>query len=139
MAAALRMDGLAVGNLQGAGLKLMSGAGSGHVLYISGVVGDLVLTGFGEAHFEALKGIRAGDEVLIDNSAYLSSQTYHRHQVPSDDFYVWDQFRVAGGPVYPQRPPPPGPRFTWPGGVSMQLGHLDGMMHCTQTLCEQTA
>ena len=139
MPAALRIDGLPAGNLQGAGLKLMSGAGSGHVLYISGVVGDLVLTGFGEAHFQAMKGIRAGDEVLIDNSVYLASQTYHRHQVPSDDFYVWDQFRVAGEPMYPQRPTLLGPRFSWQGGGSMQTGRFAGKMIVLQTLMDEAA
>ena len=46
-----------------------------------------------------------GDAVEIDNRGFLAAQTYHRHQVPTPDFHVWDQFRNADGtPIYPQRP-----------------------------------
>ena len=71
------------------------------------------MTGQGETDFEALSGVAAGDEVLIDNSVYLAFQTYHRHQV-HPDFPVWDQFCVAGQPVYPQRPNVIGPQFASP-------------------------
>ena len=68
---------------------------SGHVVHIPGVVGDYVTTGIGEAHLDALKAIKAGDDVLVDNAIYLATQTYHRHQVPDPEFAVWDQFRVG--------------------------------------------
>jgi hypothetical protein len=67
-------------------------------------MGDMLTIGFGEEHFQAMPDIKAGDEVLLDNSVYLASQTYHRHQMPSPDYYVWDQFKVTGKPIYPQRP-----------------------------------
>ncbi len=103
MPAAIQIKSLPDGNLQGATLTLTSGAAAGHVFYISGAMGDMLMIGFGEEHFRAMPGIKADDEVLIDNSVYLASQTYHRHQVPSPDYYVWDQFKAAGKPVYPQR------------------------------------
>ena len=52
-------------------------------MYVVGVEGDIIITGVGEAHFEGLSQLAAGDEVLIDNSVYLAFQTYHRHQVAS--------------------------------------------------------
>ena len=139
MPAALRIDSLPEGSPQGAGLKMTSGAASGHVLYVAGVIGDLVITGFGEAHFQALKDIKAGDEVLIDNSVYLAAQTYHRHQVPSPDFKVWDQFCVAGEPIYPQRPTLLGPQYNWNGGGSVHTGRFSGKMIVVQTLMDEAA
>lgn len=138
MPAALQMKSMPDGSLQGATLTLMSGTAAGHVFYISGAMGDLLMIGFGEAHFQALTGIKAGDEVLIDNSVYLAAQTYHRHQVPSPDFYVWDQFKAAGKPVYPQRSMLLGPRYG--GGTgSIQTGRFAGKMIVVQALMDEAA
>ena len=139
MPAALRMQSLPEGNLQGASLIITSGAAAGHVLYIVGVIGDLVTTGFGEAHFQALKSIRAGDEVRIDNSVYLAAQTYHRHQVPSPDFSVWDQFKADGVPVYPQRRELMGARFARQGSGSIQSGRFAGKMIVVEALMDEAA
>jgi hypothetical protein len=133
MPAAIRLESLPEGNLQGASLALKSGAAAGHVFYISGVMGDMITIGFGEAHFRAMPGIKAGDEVLIDNSVYLASQTYHRHRVPSPDYYVWDQFKVAGKPLYPQRPV----RIGSSGLV--YTGRLAGKMIVVQCLMDEAA
>jgi hypothetical protein len=137
--AAIRLESLPEGNIQGAGLQLTSGVASGHVLYIAGMVGDLVMTGFGEAHFEALKKLQAGDEVVLDNSVYLAAQTYHRHQVPSPDYYVWDQYRVAGEPIYPQRPKLLGPQYNWNGGGCLHSGRFAGKMIVVDTLMDEAA
>jgi len=83
MPAAVKFEKMPDGNLQGNTMTLTSGAVAGHVLYIAGVVGDLVMVGFGETNFQELVKIKAGDEVLIDNGPYLAAQTYHRHQIPS--------------------------------------------------------
>jgi hypothetical protein len=133
MPAAIQLESLPEGNLQGATLALKSGTAAGHVFYISGVMGDMITIGFGEAHFRAMPGIKAGDEVLIDNSVYLAAQTYHRHRVPSPDYYVWDQFKVAGRPVYPQRPVrigSSGPIYT---------GRFAGKMIVVQCLMDEAA
>ena len=139
MPAAFRIQSLPDGNLQGASLIIRSGEAAGHVLYITGVVGDLVMTGFGEAHSQALKDVRAGDQVEIDNSVYLATQTYHRHQVPSAEFSVWDQFRANGAPVYPQRQELMGPRFARQGSGSIQTGRFAGKMIVVETLMDEAA
>ena len=137
--AALRIESLPEGSPQGASLIFKSGEAAGHVLYITGVIGDLVMTGFGEAHFQALRGIRAGDQVQVDNSVYLAAQTYHRHQVPPPEFYVWDQFMANGAPVYPQRPALMGPRFARQGSGSIQSGRFAGKMIVVEALMDEAA
>ncbi len=51
---------------------------------------------------ERFEGVRAGDEVLVDNREYLAFTYFHRYQ---DDAQApeYAQFRVDGRPVYPQR------------------------------------
>jgi hypothetical protein len=139
MPAAVKLEKMPDGNLQGNTMTLTSGAVSGHVLYIAGVVGDLVMVGFGEANFRELVKIKAGDEVLIDNGTYLAAQTYHRHQIPSPDYYVWNQFRVKGQPVYPQRPALLGPRYARYAMGSTQTGRFAGKMIVVQVLMDEAA
>ena len=133
MPAAIQIENLPEGNLQGATLTLTSGAAAGHVFYISGAMDNILTIGFGEEHFQAMPGIKAGDEVFIDNSVYLASQTYHRHQVPSPDYYVWDQFKVAGKPMYPQRPVPLGKNGP------IHTGRFAGKMIVVQCLMDEAA
>jgi len=103
--AALRMENLPAGNLQGASILVKSGGAKDHIFYIVGVVRDMVMIGFGAGHFQAAAALRAGDEVSVDNSIYLATQTYHRHQVQPPEYYVWNQFKGPDGkPLYPQRP-----------------------------------
>ena len=72
---------------------------------ITGVLGDLVMLGFGGMSIPALEAIEPGDTVEIDNSDYLAAQTYHRHQDPGPEYPVWDQFKAPDGThLYPQRP-----------------------------------
>ncbi|MEX2724794.1 MAG: hypothetical protein Q6367_012965 [Candidatus Freyarchaeota archaeon] len=136
---ALRVASMPEGSIQGATVTLKSGEAAGHVFYIAGAVGDLLIIGFGEEHFQALKKIKAGDKVLIDNAVYLAAQTYHRHQVPSPEYYVWDQFRAAGKPIYPQRPVLLGPRYTWNGCGSLLTGRFAGKMIVVQALMDEAA
>jgi hypothetical protein len=139
MPAAVKLEKMPDGNLQGNTMTLTSGAAAGHVLYIAGVVGDLVMVGFGETNFRELVKMKAGDEVLIDNGPYLAAQTYHRHQIPSPDYYVWDQFLVAGQPVYPQRPALLGPRFARYAMGSIQTGRFAGTLIVVQALMDEAA
>ncbi len=139
MPAAIKFEKMPEGNLQGNSLTLTSGAAAGHVLYVSGVVGDLVMVGFGEADVQELVNIKAGDEVLIDNGTYLAAQTYHRHQVPSPDFYVWNQFMVDGKPMYPQRPSLVGPSFARYAMGALQTGRFAGKMIVVECLMDEAA
>jgi len=77
--------------------------------------------------------------VLLDNTAYLAFQTHHRHQVPSDGFPEWDQFRAAGKPIYPQRPELLGPRYARNGGAGLQSGRFGGKMIVVQCLLDEGA
>jgi hypothetical protein len=136
--AALRLAHLPTGNLQGASIIVKSGGAQGHVLYIAGVVRDMVMVGFGARHFQAMAALRAGDEVQIDNSIYLAAQTYHRHQVQTPDYYVWDQFKGPDGkPIYPQRPKILGGGVQ-SGGASMN-GTFSGKMIVLQALMDEAA
>ena len=84
--------------------------------------------------------IAPGDEVLIDNSIYLATQTYHRHQIPpGDDFPIWDQFKAAGQPIYPQRPLLMGPRYALSGTGTMQTGRFAGKMILVEALLDEAA
>jgi hypothetical protein len=133
MPAAIQIKSMPEGNLQGATISLMSGASAGHVFYVSGTAGDILTIGYGEEHFKAMPGIKASDEVLIDNSVYLAAQTYHRHQAPSPDYYAWDQFKVAGKPIYPQRPKRLG------SSGSIYTGRFAGKMIEVQALMDEAA
>jgi len=138
--AALRIANLPKGNLQGASIILKSGGAQGHVLYIVAAMGDLVMVGFGEAHFKAMAAIRPGDEIQIDNAIYLATQTYHRHQLPPVEYYVWDQFRSSGGkPIYPQRGIQLGQLYALLGGLPRQDGKFAGKMIVVQTLMDEAA
>jgi hypothetical protein len=87
---------------------------------------------------EVPKNLAPGDQVLIDNSDLLAAQFYHRHQVPTPDFSVWDQFRAADGkPLYAQRPMLLGPMLT--GAGSVQSGRFKGKMIVLASLRAQDA
>jgi len=87
-----------------------------------------------------LRGVAVGDDVLLDNTAYLAFQTYHRHQVPPEGYPEWDQFRAAGTPIYPQRPALLGPRYARNGaGGGIQSGRFDGKMIVVQCLLDEGA
>ena len=135
---ALKLDGLPDGSLMGAMLSMTSGKAAGHNFWIISAQGDIVVTGQGETEFAALSGVAAGDEVLIDNSVYLAFQTYHRHQV-HPDFPVWEQFCVAGQPVYPQRPNVIGSQFSLPGAGSIQSGRFSGKVIVVECLMDEAA
>jgi hypothetical protein len=139
---AFRLDDVPDADMTGAMLQFTTGGAAGHNVWISGVRDGYVTTGIGQVHFDALRGVAAGDDVLLDNTAYLAFQTYHRHQVPprAGDFPEWDQFRAAGAPVYPQRPELLGPRYARNGaGGGVQSGRFDGKMIVVQCLLDEGA
>jgi hypothetical protein len=129
------------GDVIGATVMVKSGAASGHVLYITNVVDNVFRVGFNQETFQAIRAVKMGDEVTIDNSAYLAAQTYHRHHVPSPDFHAWDQYRGPDGkPLYPQRPVPLlGPRLVSQSSGATQSGRFAGKMIVVNMLVDQMA
>jgi hypothetical protein len=134
--AGFQVDTIPNGDLVGAGFILQSGK----ELFITAVVGDVITVGFGPDAGQVVNGIKVGDEVRIDNSVYLATQTYHRHQVPTSDYYTWDQFRAANGKeLYPQRSELSGPRFNRLGGGTVEAGRFSGKMIVVASLMDEYA
>ncbi len=122
----------------GGDLIVESGDAAGQKLSLRGLDGDLVILGVADPR--VLAEIKPGDEVRVDNSNYLAAQTYHRHQVPGPDFYVWDQFRDADGqPIYPQRPMILGPILAQQASGTLQSGKFKGKMILIENLWDREA
>lgn len=111
----------------GGEMKVLSGTQKDKELVAKAIYRDIVI--LGQADPNVTSKLKVGDEVLIDNSNYLAAQTYHKHQVPGDQYTVWDQFKDAeGNPIYPQRPMLIGPLFTRATVGSIPNGKFDGKM-----------
>ena len=95
----------------GGELVLLSGSGKGQMIQLTKSAGRYVAIAPVNSP-EVLALLSVGDSVKVDNSDFLAAQTFYRHQMPSDDYYVWNQFRGYNGkPIYPQRPMLLGPLF----------------------------
>ncbi len=122
----------------GAELVMMSGAAGGARISLLSVAGHVAV--FGPADQAVLARVRAGDTAELDNRGYLAAQTYHRHQVPSADFAVWDQFRNDDGtPIFPQRPLILGPLFAAAAAGTVQTGKFEGKMIVVEALLDREA
>ncbi|MEU9348956.1 PKD domain-containing protein [Streptomyces sp. NPDC048278] len=122
--------------VQGAVLTVHTGIEAGATFILRGIEGDLAL--LDRQHTP--QGLRAGDEIEIDNSNFLAAQTYHRHQVPPSGFPAWDQFRAEDGtPLYPQRPFLAGPIFTRGASGTLQSGKISGKMIVVACLLDREA
>lgn len=125
-------------NFMGGDLIIRSGDAKGSTLQLSKVEGDKVV--LGPADLAVLVKIKAGDEVFVDNSAFLAVQTYHRHQVPGKEYKVWDYFRDKNGqPLYPQRPLLIGPLFTRGAAGVLPTGKFSGKMILLCSLWDREA
>lgn len=122
----------------GGDLIIKTGAAAGKTLPLRRIQGDIIIVGV--AAPSLLSAIKSGDEVQVDNSNFLAAQTYHRHQLPGRDFYVWDQFRDADGkPIYPQRPMLLGPLFAASASGTVQTGKFQGKMILIESLWDREA
>ncbi len=84
-----------------------------------------------------IASLKPGDKVRVDNSWYLALQTFHRHQVPTPDYYAWDEFRDNDGkPIYPQRKVLIGPISAFNGAGSLQDGTFNGKMIVIENLMD---
>ena len=122
----------------GGDLIILTGAAAGMKVSLRQIAGDVVVVGVADP--KVLSLIAAGDQVQVDNSNFLAAQTYHRHQVPGPDYYVWDQFRGPDGkPIYPQRPMLLGPLFAANASGSVQNGKFQGKMILIENLWDREA
>ncbi len=138
--AGFKFESVPEGDIQGASLFLKSGEAEGCVAYIIGAFDDMIMLAYGEKYYQDLAKIKVGDKVLIDNSNYLAVQTYHRHQIPPPEYYVYDYFRGADGkPLYPQRAELVGPRYASGGAGSVQTGKFKGKMIVVECIMDEIA
>ena len=122
----------------GGDLVINSGAAAGKTLQLTKIAGDKVIIGPADAR--VLAQVKQGDEVQVDNSNFLAVQTYHRHQVPGNEYKVWDQFRDKDGrPIYPQRPMMLGPLFTRSASGVLPGGKYKGKMIVLASLWDREA
>jgi hypothetical protein len=135
--AGVQLASIPQGSLQGAYMNIRSGAAQGRRVMVTGVVGSTILLG---GLFSRDGTVQAGDQVEIDNSIYLASQTFHRHQMPpTDEFYPWKQFQNADGtPKYPQRPLLPNYR-TAEVRDRVQSGRINAKMIVMECLMDEAA
>lgn len=134
---AIQLESLPDQNLLGADLLIQAGPAQGTRLSMTRTQGDIILLSADQA--APLAKLKAGDEVQIDNSNFLAVQTYHRHQVPGEDFTVWDQFRGDDGqPLYPQRPLL-GPLLARGATGTLQTGNFKGKMIVLENLYDTEA
>ena len=112
----------------GGELMMLSGKGKGQQLQITGAKGGYVtLAAVNQPQLLPL--LNVGDSVQVDNSDWLAVETYYRHQVPTKDYYVWNQFRGYNDqPIYPQRPMLLGPMFTRGAAGCLPTGKIHGKM-----------
>jgi hypothetical protein len=102
---AIEVKGLGEGYRLGAGVRILTGPAAGRQLYCLGYGQDVLFCdGHGEANLERFKGVSVGDEVRVDNRAFLAFCYYARHHISGDVLY--DYARLGGKPVYPQHEVP---------------------------------
>jgi hypothetical protein len=98
---ALQFDDLPDGYRLGAGVEVLSGAAAGRQLYCMSSVGNVVLCdGEGEASNLRFAGVEAGDEVHVDNHAFLAFCYFYRHHVMPHAEYQF--LTLDGVPIYEQ-------------------------------------
>ncbi|AHH19825.1 PKD domain-containing protein [Nocardia nova SH22a] len=115
--------------LYGAIVTIKSGAAAGRMLPITEVDGEF-LSVSPESDREMWSGVRPGDEVSVDNSAFLAlcHRWMHMLDLPDsgrfpDEWRGLSKWVVAGEPMYPQIPAPAVENGEPPGG---QSGAFDG-------------
>lgn len=135
---AVRLAQPASGWFLGAELTVTDGGAAGAVLRVDEVDTDLVHLEGGQE--EASAALAVGDAVHLDNSRFLASQTFHRHQDPGPDYPVWDALRdTSGAPRYPQRPLQLGPIFTQGASGILPSGRMRGKVIMVSALLDREA
>ena len=97
----IELDNVPPGYRLGAGLRITTGQAAGRQLYaIQGVDNVFLCDGEGEASNLRFTGVLPGDEVHVDNHAFLAYCYMYRHHL--HDWVEYDFLRVDGRPIYPQ-------------------------------------
>jgi hypothetical protein len=98
----VEVKGVGTGYRLGTGVRIASGQAAGRQLYCLMSVGDHFLCdGMGEASNLRFGGVLAGDEVHVDNHAFLAFCYYYRHHLSNAEV-DYSSLRVDGKPIYPQ-------------------------------------
>lgn len=101
----IEVKGIPKGYRMGTGVKMLTGGAAGRQLYCLNHGGNFFFCdGHGEANLERFRGVNVGDQVHIDNRAFLAFCYYYRHHISDDSLY--DFLRVDGKPIYPQHDVP---------------------------------
>jgi plastocyanin len=144
------LSSVPTGDLTGADLVVTSGAAEGKSVALGDVNGNAVGTGVRIGTFTVpadpavVASIQVGDELRIDNSAYLALQTYHHHQVPEPgsalDYPIYDELRKRdGSPKYPQRRPMVGPVGAFNASGEVNIGRFNAKMIVMENLLDGDA
>jgi hypothetical protein len=98
---AIEVKGVGDGYRQGAGVRIMSGKATGRQMYAMNTCGDLFFCdGRREANILRFTDVAVGDQVHIDNRAFLAFCYSYRHHISPDP--AFDFLRLNGAPIYPQ-------------------------------------
>jgi hypothetical protein len=98
---AIEVKGVGTGYRQGAGVRVTNGKAAGRQLYAMDICGDVFFCdGRREANLLRFTDVAAGDEVHIDNRAFLAFCYSYRHHISADPMF--DFLRINGEPIYPQ-------------------------------------
>ena len=90
---AIRLKDAPGKDVMGGDFIVAGGSASGSRVMILKAVGAVIL--LGQDGGSVVGKLAPGDAVRIDNSDFLASETYHRHQIPpGNQFPEWDQFRI---------------------------------------------
>ena len=133
--------------LDGSNIRITTGKSEGAELPIYKIEGNKVFVVFGldiEGANKIIENIKAGDEVVIDNSDFLALQTYYRHQVPGNEWTPYfDVYKYLqnedGTPKYPQRGMLLGPLFSMNGGGFVQSGSIESKIIIACSLADAGA
>jgi hypothetical protein len=120
---AIELDRPLDGYVLGTGVRVTSGSSAGRQLYCLNGVGNILLCdGEGEASNLRFTGVLPGDEVHVDNHAFLAyCYLYRHHLLP---FAEYDSLRVDGKAIYPQYETP----ISSPFMGTLHTGKFEGKM-----------
>jgi hypothetical protein len=133
---AYELEDMPDADLTGARLEFTSGKASGHNVWISGRRGDYLDRHRSRAVRAPTAGHgrrrRARRQHLVPRIPDLPPPPGAARRVPE-----WDQFRVAGKPIFPQRPELLGPRFQRNNGTGLKSGRFAGKVIVVQSLFDE--